>query len=210
MSKIRALGVSSLVLLLVSCNTISAPLVVEKAFSLRDSFGNLVKVDRGEWEATATMTRDDRFRLDIDLDSNDPFPPGEDNPDESYSFEFRVPAGNELPSENGSFYLPSAESGQPVDVSGELQTTRWRSDLRRGYEWCDYSCQEYICYGNNDCGWRWTTCRGQRYVEYYTNYMKREFQFKVLPPGKSEVTNARFEGSQTGAHNDYIHQGMCR
>src|SRR5690606_97143 len=72
------------------------------------------QVPAGTWNATIEIPSKKEVRLVVPLS---------DNKKDLVKASFKVPKGTVFPENNGSFYLNSAQSGQPYDIEGEVSTS---------------------------------------------------------------------------------------
>jgi hypothetical protein len=120
---------------------------------------------------------------------------------------FKVPKDFELPT-SGDVYLPSEESGQPVDVAGHIEFEESQTEEFSAIESCSYSLVEYVSIdGSYECH---TTNYndGEMRVRYYFDVTETLFRLELFDPA-----TLRYLGDFTSALVDlqriYTFQSTC-
>ncbi|MCM2282851.1 MAG: hypothetical protein NDI61_13510 [Bdellovibrionaceae bacterium] len=115
-----------------------------------------------------------------------------------------------VPKENGVFTVSAAESGQPFDLRGELETTYERSHLYRGWDSCTRTVPQQVCGYDRDgryyCRVEYVTVWGQQQVEYYLLTTSRALAIELT---KAQTSLADIEGHNSSTHKVYTYQGYC-
>lgn len=104
---------------------------------------------------------------------------------------FALPANFKVPKENGQFSLKSADSHQPVDLSGTRVKEVTRGDLTTSTDSCRYQMPiGQTCHTESDsqgnevvvCEDTYTDMPGYRTIEYYTVTTDETVDFDLLSP----------------------------
>ena len=124
--------------------------------------------------------------------------------------QFQFPEGSEIPKEGGSFSVAAADSGQNVDLEGNIDFERTDSEEREGWEGCWYDDWERYCeidaHGNRRCYNRRVSRRGERRVRYFVRTEDRHLTSAVSQGG--EVI-ASFDGERSDSWRVYTYEGYC-
>ncbi|MEM7405045.1 MAG: hypothetical protein AAF458_07110 [Pseudomonadota bacterium] len=149
-------------------------------------------------------------------------------------FLFSIPAGVQLPRENGRFQLASVDIGQPFDVAGEIQTARSRTPVRVTYEACRYRVERRICrrpgkshrtshaghhvkhHGRGGKGRRHRHCTtetlrlpGEQRIEYQDETVISDVAM-ALRATRSRTRAAHFDGTRRSVRRIELYRGVCR
>ncbi len=131
----------------------------------------------------------------------------------SHTFKFPLLDEKQIPKRNGSFILLAKDTGQNVNLVGEIQTDDTWSDERRGYERCDYWARERRCYNDG----RRTRCRiervrrrGYQNVRYQLVTTRQVVAVDFLPLTESTEALAEFDARRTWTDRYYTYTGICR
>jgi hypothetical protein len=130
------------------------------------------------------------------------------------NIELDIPSGKSIPS-NGTFSLSSAESGQPFDLLGQVQTDVSQTQETRTQESCQITHTEQVCglkpgqSGQGPVYACWTetfTREGIEDVQYYYRTTTENLQAQLVQSGAQA---AHYAGSKTSTDKIYTYKGGC-
>lgn len=126
---------------------------------------------------------------------------------DSLKVELAVPQGSQIPS-NGDFELKSAQTGQPFDIFGHLQTTVTEVEQPPGYESCQKQDFDTIC-DNNGCHVAPVTRPGNRYIEFFYRYTDQMMQFDMVASSNAQDKYGDFQGHARSTEKIVTYEGAC-
>ncbi len=180
-------------LVLSSCEDLGGTLQVLKNFSATTKNGaHLLQV--GTYESTLNFKRD-RVIVSVKEAGG------------KIQFSINTPAGSSIP-RNGNFEIKSVQSGQPFDVLGNNKTDEQRSEIRRGYESCQYQEVQPVC-GPSGCSSQVVDRWGQRFTEYYLRTVTEDLKIDLTAIGSTTNTFAHFTGHSSYSEKVITQQGPC-
>ncbi|MGE3975235.1 MAG: hypothetical protein AB7F59_11985 [Bdellovibrionales bacterium] len=193
--------------LLTSCNDIDGMLSVTSPLLIKTK-KEQVTLATGQYNAELDYDEGDRT-IEFEIKNA--------RGDKDLKSKFVVPAGRNLPRENGEFTLTALEIGQDFDFHGSIKTMYSRSQRYRTTESCSYQRPERVCYQRTDrygrvywdCHTVYRTYYGYRDVEYHDERTEREVEAAFAAPG-SDQTLAQFAGQRTDTERVYDYTGVCR
>lgn len=182
--------------LLVGCEKIEGQLNITKAFKLKNSKGDTHLLSVGTYSADVDGTSK-KMTLRLNNDS-----------DEKFVFNHN---GN-IP-ENGSFSISSKVSGQPVDLSGTVNTVVRNSEVRQRNEACTYQRAVQVCYpnprGGTNCTIQYQTYYGTKWVNYYDRQTDKAVSLNVAAVGEA-AASADFHGDISFVQSVIVSDSGCR
>ncbi len=160
-------------------------------------------INPGEFKAYFSFKSKKRAKLTVKIKKNT-----------KIEIPLKIPAGAELPNYNGSFSLLSEQSGQPIDIHGDIVTTESTSGSFTGTDSCTYQDWEMVCHtvGNPPtpvCSHQSVTKYGRQYVEYYYQYTNTHLELTVQAPGSNYVL-ADYDGTRNAEDKIVTYRGECR
>lgn len=178
-------------LLAVACNSIDGQLNVTKEFKLLNLSNQQTTINLGSYNADIQVNSKNRLTLRLNKDNN-----------QKYNFNFN---GN-IPS-NGTFEVPSNVSGQPVDLSGVVNTKISETPLKQTYQTCTYQIQ-YCQPGPQGpiCGIQ--TVWGRQWITSFDRITEKNITLLVRAVGTKE-DSADFHGDVTYVDNIIMNQSPC-
>lgn len=126
--------------------------------------------------------------------------------DEKLAVVLNVPNSVSLP-ENGPFTLTAAQSGQPFDTKGNVQTVITNSELQTGRESCQYYTDEPVC-DQHGCTIQHVIRHGWKDTEYFEEVTDQKIQF-ITSDTQSGRSHSRFNGAQTTTKKKITFEGQC-
>ncbi len=192
--KAKLVLISALFLGLTGCEDMGGTTSVAEAFNV---FVNNKRhtIAKGVYNTTLNFKRD---KVEVTLNGNNT----------KTKIKFQYAPGTRLPS-NGPFELRSEQTGQPVDVFGEIQTTETRSERRRGVESCQYQDVDVVC-GPHGCSSVPVNRWGQQVIEYYLRTVNRVVKFNIVEVNASSNRLAKFNGESEYSEKVILYQDRCR
>lgn len=120
-----------------------------------------------------------------------------------------VPAETYIPKHNGRFHLSAAQTGQPFDLAGIVETTHSVTPIVATWESCSRLLERLICHGHHrGCVRDYIRIFGHHPVEYHHEYETKTVALD-LSRRSTEHTLAHFDGSSTIASKIYDYRGYC-
>lgn len=176
-------------------------LTANQNVNLLDKKAKVVSIQAGQTYKASIEKEDDTLELDIDVNGK------------QRKVRFRPAIGQEIPQEEGELFISSAQSGQPVDMHGVLDTEYTQGQEQWGQRNCYERVPVRVC-GKNQQGQYvcWTEYRqvqGTQDVRYYNRRTTRTGVIRLLNPGTSKVA-ARFDGRSVNDEQIITWQGHCR
>ena len=175
------------VALFVGCERIDGQLNVSKDLNLNNTKENTIKIRVGTYTADINASNDKRitFRLNNSRDEK---------------YDFNIPNGT-LPT-NGAFSYKSADIGQPVDISGTVDTIVTESGTKETTEACQYQEPVRVCYpkpnGGQECRTEMQTRFGTRLIQYFDKTIDKDVTISF------EIANTKKEAAQFTGHANWI------
>ena len=185
---------------LVACE-LPGTLTANQSFNLVDKKGKSVSLQAGR-SYEANIEKEDNV-LEIDIKVNG----------KTRSVKVRPAPGQQVPQEEGEMFVTAAQSGQPVDMHGVLNTEYERGPEQYGQRTCYEQRPVRVC-GTNQQGQYvcWTEYRqvqGYQDVRYYNMRTTRTAVIHMLNPGTHNVA-AEFNGYDASNEQVMTWQGYCR
>jgi hypothetical protein len=192
--KAKFIILAALAMGLVGCEEMGGETHVAQAFNVIVK-NQKVTVQPGQYRTSLNFERD---KVEVTLLSEN---------NSKTKIKFYYAQGTTFPS-NGPFELKSEQTGQPVDIKGNIQTVETRSQPQRGYQNCQYQDYQTIC---NEQGCttvpvnRW----GRQYTEYYVRTIQRNVDFEILESHAQANKLANFNGASAYSQNVITWQDRC-
>ncbi len=127
-----------------------------------------------------------------------------------------------LPRQNGDIFVSAAQSGQPFDADGSVNTTRSSSGRQHGWEGCTTYQRRWVCRdvlvghdrnGNpifrRVCQDELVPYPGQQEVEFHVVTTTTEVDIALLAPG-TNTQLAAFTGDRSTSQRVIDYRGYCR
>lgn len=187
--------------LFTGCDRMEGQLNVVKAFVLKSSNGDQVKIVEGTH--TADIRRS-TFGKHLVLRLND---------DHDQRYEFRIPKNTNIPS-NGDFVFKSNEIGQSVDLYGHVVTNITNSPERREDQLCTYSVPYTVCSpsgpnGQVICQTYMRTVTGHQMVTYYDRNTDQVVNLGINETNSAD-RSAEFLGHENYTERVIVNSTTCR
>jgi hypothetical protein len=200
-SKALALAGMALALGLAGCNEIEGVFSSKVDVTLKTHKNKSLVVPKGDYASDIEIDTDDKeATLSMKV------------ADRSRKFIFRFAKEIEFGEGVTAINIPSAESGQPVDLIGEVNTTVKDGPLQGEYETCWTDAWVKVCHehgqGKVSCYWKKERVPGQMWVEYIPRTITRTVALDLTPPQKTTLL-AEFNGQRKDSQRIYRYQGMC-
>ena len=207
MRKFFLFSLSLATLSLTACDEVfKGALSLSSETSLTNTKNKTVVLPAGVYEAQFRAESEDLVELRLKSGSK------------THKIPFHLPENFEIPSKSGRFTLPGSESGQPVDLQGEVESVTTESESYRGYESCSYSDYEEICERWVDsngrvhyrcyCQYR-TRSDGEQRVEYYFIHTDKSITAQISRAGTEDALG-EFAGDYRESDKVYTYTGECR
>lgn len=119
-----------------------------------------------------------------------------------------LPKKLDIPSQNGSFAISSADLGQDFSADGGIATNVTDSEPYRGNESCSYTRHEQVCQIVNNqyvCHDEIRTIYGQQYVEYFNRSTVQNINVNFV----KNIVLSTFNGSRSSSEKIYTFKGQC-
>ena len=172
-----------IIILLMGCNSIDGELTVTKAFKAIDKESGKAK------EVTISMGF---YKTSLDFDKKKVILKFKNQGKHKVAMVINIPEDEEIPQGEGifNFYFYADEIGQPFDIEGKIQTTRFRLN-----EICfsmDESCSSACCGLNGLGSHSWDS-------ELHNYHETKTFEFHIIPveEGKGGTKAAEFYSKST-------------
>lgn len=127
--------------------------------------------------------------------------------DGTLKIEIVVPQDSQIPS-NGNFELQSAQSGQPFDVLGAVQTTVTEGSDQSGYESCQRQDYDTVC-DQHGCHVVPVIRQGSRQIGFYLRETHQKMQFDMTAVGAAKNKYANFQGEAHMTEKIVTREGPC-
>lgn len=180
-------------LLLAGCQELSGQLTVKQAFEVLIK-GKTTTVQVGQYKTNLDFKKS-KIVVDIETLNN------------HLKLNIVIPDGMTLPT-NGSFELKSAQSQQPFDVVGEVETNVVETETQTRMESCQYQSYQNIC-NPTGCQTVPVTRTGTHYVEFYYRNTDRKMNFSIVSLSDSKANQADFTGAAKYSEKITTHEGQC-
>lgn len=168
---------------------------------LIDKKGRVLQLQAGASYSSSIEKKDGMLEIDIDINGKE------------RKVQVRPPAGQPVPQEEGEMFVTAAQSGQPVDLHGILNTDYVRGPDQWGYRRCQEVRQVQVCgydqHGKYVCRWENRYFYGDQEVRYYNLTTTRTGEIRLLNPG-TNVEAAKFYGRSSGTQQVITYEGFCR
>lgn len=202
---------------LAACGELSGTITLQRAMNVVDKKGKTQQIMAGSYKAEFKYKEDKR---QIELEMKDATANQKD-----VEMKIIIPAGTNIPRDNGMISLKGNEIGQPFDLNGELRTDVDTSSTTHTYESCTYTERERVCrrvcterIGRDgkkfqDCGrvcdWEYVTRTGSQEVEYH--YVTTTVTLMAdLLEATSQESVGKLSVDRADSVKIYDYQGMCR
>lgn len=190
--KLKIVLLSLVTLFIAGCDEMEGELNVSKSFRVNGRSGQ-EKIETGVYKTALDFKRG-RVVAEIQ------------RPSGKVKVDFNVPDNSSLP-DNGNFELRSAQTGQSVDIVGNVKTNESKSAMQSGYENCQYQDFDPVC-GQNGCITRPVQRWGRQYAEFYFIDTDKNIQFFMNDVGSTKH-NAKFTGVSRVSQKVIVRQGQC-
>lgn len=127
--------------------------------------------------------------------------------DKTDKIEISVPQGAQIPN-NGNFELKSAQTGQPFDILGAVQTKVTDSRRYSGMETCQKQEYQTIC-DPKGCHVVPVTRQGNRQIEFFYRDTDQAMQFDMTAVAELNNKYAHFDGRVRYTEKVVTYEGMC-
>lgn len=170
-------------------------LSVNQSVTLVDKKGRQVPIVAGQRYKAELGKDGDNVKFNIKIDGKE------------REIRLPIPRGSKLPKHDGELTITAAQSGQPVDFYGLVETNVSESRDQRGYQSCTVQIQVRVCrqYG---CNYEWRTVSGQQEVVYYDRTSVTSAHVSLRAPG-TRSAKAQFEGSNSSTEQIITWAGRC-
>ena len=178
-----------------SCDPFEGVFQVKKTFVMTDTYGANYQIPVGSQNTSFEFWSGNRASMKLVIDNT------------AQEIMIQLPSANELP-ENGQFEMPASQLGQKFSIKGTTETKRIDSDLFRGYEQCNYTRYEYVCYIVNNqqvCRQEQRTIYGQQRVEYFNRRTNKKLNVNFLDTSLL----ATFSGTRSTSERVYTFKDYC-
>lgn len=184
-------------------------LTATQSFSLKDKKGRVVPLEAGRSYNAAISKDDGMLKIEIkNVYGND------------YKVLVPPPAGQTIPEQEGEIFVSAAQSGQPVDMHGIMNTAFDRGPDQYGSQRCyEYRpvqvCQQVWVQDNHgghyvyQCHMEQQQVPGDQEVVYHVERETRTGTIHFMQPNKS-TTVGQFYGQAVSTNNVVTWQGYCR
>ena len=184
--------------LFTGCEKIEGQLNVSQDLKLKNSRGNSRVVRVGTYSADIKANTKKKITLRL-------------NNDRDEKFEFNVPDGS-IPT-NGSFSYKSSVVGQPVDLSGTVQTVVTESGIGQTTESCQYTVPVQHCFplpnGGVSCSTHMETRFGTRWIQYFDRTTNKDVNLSIAA-ANTNVESAQFNGNARWVERIVMNASVCR
>lgn len=192
----KKIVIASLILstiVMTGCEDLPGVLTVTKAFNA------VVKrktktIDVGQYKTSLDFKRNKVVAI-IDTGS------------EKMKIELAVPDNAQIPS-NGNFELSAAQTGQPFDVLGSVQTQVNESEMRSEYESCTYQTYDTICTPSG-CHSVPVNRYGNRFIDYYVRDTNQKMDFDMTTSGDARSKLSHFAGAARYSEKIVTRESSC-
>ncbi|WP_127713985.1 hypothetical protein [Halobacteriovorax sp. HLS] len=183
--------------LFTSCDTLTGNFSALDNISLKDSKGKTVVIEQGSYlESKVKLKSKKRIRLIV----------------EGITYEFKIPRGVKIPTDNGQINLTSAQVNQPYDIAGDIRTEVEHGDTIRDRESCTWDEPYTVCEvdanGRRVCRTQYRRRNGWKDVQFHYDIISKYLEVSFLVPG-SETIVADFDGDERYYQKVYEYEGRC-
>jgi hypothetical protein len=184
--------------LITGCERIEGQINVTKDVDLKNSKGNSRTVRVGTYTADIKANTKKKITLRLNNESDE-------------KFEFNIPDGS-IPA-NGSFSYKSAVVGQPVDLSGTVQTVITETGISQATESCQYTVPVQHCFplpnGGVSCSTQMETRYGRRWIQYFDRTTNKGVNLSIALANVTEES-ATFYGQAEWLERIIMNASQCR
>lgn len=185
---------------LVACE-LPGTLTANRNLNLVDKKGKVVALQAGMTYNANIEKEDDLLEIDVDVNGK------------KHSVHVRPAPGQTIPQDEGDMFISSAQSGQPVDMHGVMNTDYERGPEQYGQRTCYEQRPVRVCGTNQNgqyvCWTEYRQVQGYQDVRYYNLRTTRTATIDMLNPGTNNVA-ARFNGYSATDESVLTWQGYCR
>lgn len=180
-----------------SCETLTGDFTSLGDVVLKDSKGKSVVISEGVYlESKVKLKSKKKLKLIVD----------------GKTYEFKIPKGARIPTDNGSIELTSDQVGQAYDVSGNINTEVNHGNVERSREACDWQEPYSVCTvdsnGRRVCRTEYRRRYGWKDVQFHYDEIDKHLSVSlVLPP--SNIESAIFIGNQRYYKKVIEYEGRC-
>ena len=196
----KSLMIATALVALAACN-LPGTLTANQNVNLLDKKGKVVALQAGRTYNASIGEDSGLLEIKIDVDGKD------------RKLKVRPAPGQQIPQEEGEMFITAAQSGQPVDMHGIMNTDYERGPDQYGQRTCYEQRPVRVC-GTNQQGQYvcWTEYRqvqGYQDIRYYNVRTTRTGDIHMYNPGTSKLA-ARFTGRSVSDEQVLTGQGYCR
>lgn len=183
--------------LFTGCERIEGQLNVSQDLKLKNSRGNSRTVRVGTYIADIKANTKKKITLRLNNEGDE-------------KFEFNIPDGS-IPT-NGSFSYKSSVVGQPVDLSGTVQTIVTKTAMAQTTESCQYTVPVHQCFplpnGGVSCSTHMETRFGTRWIQYFDKITNKDINLSIAAANTSEES-AQFNGNARWVERIVMNASQC-
>lgn len=176
-------------------------LTANQNVNLVDRKGNTVALKAGQTYEASIEKDDGLLEIEIEVGGND------------RKIRVRPAPGQQIPQEEGELFITAAQSGQPVDMRGVLNTEYSQGQEQYGQRTCYDRVPVRFCGTNQNgqyvCWTEYREAQGYQDVRYYNLRTTRTAVINMLNPGTSRVA-AQFDGYSSTDEQVITWEGYCR
>jgi hypothetical protein len=196
----KSLMIATSLVALVACE-LPGTLTANQNVNLVDKKGKVVALQAGHTYNANIEKEDELLEIDIDVDGK------------GRTVKVRPAPGQQIPQEEGEMFITAAQSGQPVDMHGILNTEYNQGPEQYGQRTCYDRVPIRVCGTNQNghyvCWTEWRQVQGYEDIRYYNLQTTRTGDIHMLNPGTSNVA-AKFHGRSVTNASVITWQGHCR
>lgn len=196
----KSLMIATALVTLAACE-LPGTLTANQNLNLVDKKGKVVALQAGG-SYEASIEKDDGL-LEIDIEVNG----------KGRTLKVRPAPGQQIPQDEGTLFITAAQSGQPVDMHGVLNTDYQQGPEQYGQRTCYEQRPVRVCgtsqNGQYVCWTEYRQVQGYQDVRYYNMRTTRTGNINMLNPGTSTVA-AQFNGRSVKDEQVLTWQGYCR
>lgn len=183
------------------CEKIEGEATVNSNLTLVDTDGNQQVISPGKYKTNATSVN---HQLYVEIDN--------------HRFLFNVPnldLGSTWSHISSDFDVRSSESGQPVDLNGEIELINESTTQADGYESCTLSKYQHVCEIANpmNCSWRYVSYPGVKKVEWSVFTQNKKLSLKISPSSEKGMFSfqpvAIFKSNFSVQKKTLLSKGEC-
>lgn len=196
----KSLMIATALVTLAACE-LPGTLTANQNVNLVDKKGKTVSLQAGGRYSASIEKEDGMLEIDIDVNGKE------------RKIRVRPAPGQQVPQEEGELFITAAQSGQPVDMHGILNTEYDRGPEQYGRRTCYRQMPIRVCgtnqHGQYVCWTEYRNVSGDQDVRYYNLRTTRTGTIHMLNPGTSTVA-AQFNGRSVNDESVITWEGHCR